>query len=199
MLGLRRGTVRLVPHHTEWARLFLKEKGRLNAALGDRALDIQHVGSTAVPGLDAKPILDIAVAVADMPTVTECVPLLEALGYTYFGDRSGKGDYFFAKGEERSRTHYIHMAEHTGPEWTTMLRFRDYLIANPAARQRYSDLKHGLAQQHAADRQAYTAGKEAFIQAALREASSEVGSPVTVDLKSCLDQRSEIVTHETKT
>ena len=171
MLGLQRGIVKLVPHNTEWARLFVEEKARLNAALGDKALDIQHMGSTSVPGLVAKPILDIAVAVADLPTVTECVPLLEALGYTYFGDRYEKGDYFFAKGSEQSRTHYIHMAEHFSSEWATMLRFRDYLIANPAARQKYSDLKCRLYQQYTSDRKAYTDGKEAFIQSLLREAS----------------------------
>jgi GrpB-like predicted nucleotidyltransferase (UPF0157 family) len=171
MLGLQRGTVRLVPHQTGWARCFAEEQARLNAALGDRARDIQHVGSTAVPGLDAKPILDIAVAVSDLPAITECVPLLEALGYTYFGDRSGKGDYFFAKGEERSRTHSLHMAEHSGSEWAAMLSFRDALIADPTARQRYSDLKHVLSQQHANDRAAYTDGKASFIQSLLREAS----------------------------
>ncbi len=172
MLGLQRGIVRLAPHNTEWARLFAEEKARLKAALGDEALDIQHMGSTSVPGLAAKPILDVAVAVGDIPAIMRCVPLLEALGYIYFGDRSEKGDYFFAKGGAQSRTHYVHMVEHLSPEWVTMLRFRDYLIANPAARQRYSDLKYRLYQRHAEDRKAYTDGKAALIQTLLREASS---------------------------
>ena len=100
------------------------------------------------------------------------MPLLEALGYTYFGDRYEKGDYFFAKGCEQSRTHYVHMVKHLSLEWVTMLRFRDYLIANPAARQRYSDLKYRLYQQHAEDRKSYTDSKATLIQSLLCEASS---------------------------
>ena len=173
MLGLQRGAVRLVPHDAEWAGLFAQEKGRLGAALGDRALDIQHVGSTAVPGLDAKPILDIAVAVADLPTVAECAPLLEALGYEAFGDRSGKGDFFFAKGADEGRTHYLHLAEHAGAEWAAMLRFRDHLRAHPAARRRYAALKRRLCRRHPDDRAAYSDGKAALIQSLLREAASD--------------------------
>ena len=173
MLGLKRGTVKLISHNPEWASLFAEEKARLNTALGERALDIQHMGSTSIPGLVAKPILDIAIAIADVVNITECVPLLEALGYQYFGDRYGKDDFLFVKGNEESRTHHIHMPTHLGLEWTTMLRFRDYLIASPEAQQRYSDLKRRLYRQHSGNRMAYTAGKDAFIECLLREAFSE--------------------------
>lgn len=173
MLGLQRGIVKLVSHHTEWAILFAQEKARLSAVLEDKALDIQHIGSTAVPGLEAKPILDIAVAVAELLVVKECVSMLGPLGYAYFGDREENGDYFFAKGDDQNRTHYLHMVKLSGSEWADCLSFRDYLIANLSARQRYSRLKHLLFQQYANDRQAYTAGKAALIQSLLREASAE--------------------------
>lgn len=171
MLGLQRGIVKLVPHHDGWAQLFAEEKERLSVALGGRARIIQHVGSTSVPDLVAKPVLDIAIAVETLTTIAECVPLLEAIDYTYFGDRSGKGDYLFVKGDERNRTHHLHMAEHTSPEWKTMLRFRDRLIADPVARRRYADLKRRLYEKHSNDRAAYTAGKDAFIEELLREVS----------------------------
>lgn len=171
MLGLQRGSVKLVSHCPHWAHLFTQERSRLRAALGEKVLDIQHIGSTAVPGLDAKPILDIAVAVADLSIVAECVPALKSLGYSYFGDRGEKGDHFFARGAEQHRTHYIHLLLHSGTEWSACLRFRDHLTACPEARQRYSRLKHRLSEQYESDRQSYTEGKAALIQSILREAS----------------------------
>src|SRR5262245_26797835 len=98
MLGLQRGTVRIVPSTPMWATLFQEERARIDHALGALALDIQHIGSTAVPGLAAKPILDIGVAVAAEAAIAACVPLLIALGYTYRGDRGPSEGHFFDLG-----------------------------------------------------------------------------------------------------
>jgi GrpB-like predicted nucleotidyltransferase (UPF0157 family) len=109
MLGLPRGTVQIVPYTPAWAELFEQERASLLTTLGSRALDIQHIGSTAVPGLAAKPILDIGIAVAELAVVPECAPLMEALWYTYRSDREQRGNHLFVKGIEQQRTHYVHM------------------------------------------------------------------------------------------
>lgn len=115
--------------------------------------------------------LDTAFGLTDLANVADCVPQFEEVGYIYFGDRGAKGDFFLAKGDEKKQTHYVHAVQHLGSEWTSCLRFRDCLIANPIARRRYSLLKHTLLEQFASDRKAYTNGKAFLIEALLREAA----------------------------
>lgn len=91
VLGLRRGVVELRPWSPAYPRLFERERDRVLAALGALTLDVQHVGSTSVPGLMAKPVLDLAVAGLGADVMGDCVPPLEALGYEAFGDREGRG------------------------------------------------------------------------------------------------------------
>ena len=164
MLGLRRGAVQLVPYTPAWATLFQAERARLQHALGADALDIQHIGSTAVPGLAAKPILDLGIAVAAESVVAACVPRLTALGYTYRGYRGSDEGHFFDQGPERRLTHYLHMLPIHAPAWWNYLLFRDYLMTHPAVRDAYMRLKQDLASQYADDRAAYTAAKATFIQ-----------------------------------
>jgi GrpB-like predicted nucleotidyltransferase (UPF0157 family) len=164
MLGLQRGTVKLVPSTPEWITLFHTERARLQQALGADALDIQHIGSTAVPGLAAKPILDLGIAVAADTVAAACIPRLTALGYAYRGYRGPDQGYFFDRGCEQHLTHYLHMLTLRDPGWWNYLRFRDYLRAHPAARDAYLRLKQELAAQYAADRAAYSAAKATFVQ-----------------------------------
>jgi GrpB-like predicted nucleotidyltransferase (UPF0157 family) len=171
MLGLRRGAVQVVPYTPTWVTLFLSERARLQYALGADALDIQHIGSTAVPGLAAKPILDLGIAVAAEALVAACVPRLTALGYTYRGYRGSDQGHFFDQGSEQHLTHYLHMLPIGDPGWSNYLRFRDYLIAHPAVRDAYMQLKQDLAAQYAEDRAAYTAAKATFVQRILAVAA----------------------------
>jgi GrpB-like predicted nucleotidyltransferase (UPF0157 family) len=173
MLGLRRGSVQLVPYTPEWITLFEAERVRLYDALGSDALDIQHIGSTAVPGLAAKPILDLGIAVADEAMVTACIPRITALGYTYRGYRGSSQGYFFDLGPEQHLTHYLHLLLIGDLGWRNYLRFRDHLRTHPAARDAYQQLKQNLATRYAADRAAYSAAKTAFIQPILAEDSGE--------------------------
>jgi GrpB-like predicted nucleotidyltransferase (UPF0157 family) len=170
MLGLRRGAVQLVPYTPVWASLFQAERARLQHTLGADALDIQHIGSTAVPGLAAKPILDLGVAVGAESVVTACVPRLTALGYTYRGYRGSDQGHFFDQGPEQHLTHYLHMLLIGEPAWCNYLLFRDYLRADPTARDAYQRLKQDLAAQYAADRAAYSAAKATFVQQILAAA-----------------------------
>lgn len=163
MLGLPRGTVRLIPYTPEWATIFQTERARLQHALGADALDIQHIGSTAVAGLAAKPILDLGIAVAAESVVVVCVPRLTALGYTYHGYRGSGQGHFFDRGPEGRPTQYLHMLLIDDPGWRNYLQFRDYLRTHPAARDAYMQLKQELAAEYAADRAAYSAAKSTFV------------------------------------
>lgn len=174
MIGLQRGTVKLVPYSSEWKRLFAEEEHILRAAIGTYVMDIQHVGSTAVPGLEAKPIIDIAVALQRLEDVEKCIKPLECLGYEYKGDEGHSGRFFFAKGDPSQRTHYIHMVEWNSGSWKNLLRFRDYLRQHKEVANAYAKLKRELARKFQANRDFYTPGKAKFIESVLKMAEGEI-------------------------
>jgi GrpB-like predicted nucleotidyltransferase (UPF0157 family) len=145
MIGLEQGTVRVVSPDDEWPVAFAQERHCLCTRIGHLVLDIQHVGSTAVPGLAAKPIIDVAAAVASPADVQRCRPLLIPLGYIDRSDRGRKGGYVFVK--ERApkvRTHHLHMVTIDDPQWASYLVFRDRLRADAALRAEYASLKRKL-------------------------------------------------------
>ena len=164
-IGLERGAVRLEPHHAAWAERYQEERARLAAALGPRVLDIQHVGSTAIPGLLAKPILDLAIAVTSFEAAAACIAPLEALGYLYRGENGiPRRHYFVLRAPDGETTLvHVHMLEIGSAEWEKHLLFRDYLRAHPEDARAYTALKQGLVEQFRDDRLAYTEGKAAFI------------------------------------
>lgn len=167
-LGLENDTVRLLPYRAEWKDAFAAEQARLWEVLGDAALDVQHVGSTAVPGLSAKAVLDIGVAVRNFDEAFAIVEPLEALGYTYRGEYGISRRHYFVKGSPR--THHLHALEHSSLEWGNHLRFRDHLRAHSEAAAAYETLKLELARRFPRDREAYTGGKHTFIRAILNRA-----------------------------
>lgn len=166
-LGLDRGVVRVVPHRAQWAGLFAEEAARLRSAVGDRLLAIEHTGSTSVPGLAAKPILDLAAGVANLAAAKALFPALAALGYTHKEDPDIPERLYLVKGPPERRTHHLSLAEPGSRFWREHLRFRDLLRADAALAAEYARLKLDLARSHPADRPAYQAGKQAFIDAAL--------------------------------
>ncbi|HSB66638.1 MAG TPA: GrpB family protein [Anaerolineales bacterium] len=167
MLGLEKGQVRLVPYAPEWKLYFEREKAALQEALGSRVLDIQHVGSTSIPGMIAKPIVDIAIAVVDFEEARECVPLVEELGYEYKGEFGIPRRHYFVKGDPR--LFHLHMSEMIGLEWQNTLLFRDYLRHHPAVAEEYALLKQQLAEKYPQDREAYLNGKTDFIEHVLNQ------------------------------
>ena len=167
-IGLARETVLLVEYTETWAACFRAERAEILRALGQLAVDVQHIGSTSVPGLLAKPIIDIAVGVRSLDDVEQAVPVLSALGYEYFGDREGTGEHFFAKGTDHRRTHYLHMAEIESRNWRDYLKFRDSLRADTVLREEYAELKRRLAAEYALCRKLYTDGKANFVRGVLR-------------------------------
>lgn len=169
-LGLHRGAVSLSPYEHVWAELGERECAALQTILGHRAVDVQHVGSTAVEGLDAKPILDVAggLHTAPRPDVGEIVQVMEDGGYEYRGDHGTNGGLLFVRGTDAVRTVHVHMIPFGDTEWTNYIGFRDYLRATPQRRHDYQHLKRELAARHAHERGPYTDAKAAFILDTLR-------------------------------
>jgi GrpB-like predicted nucleotidyltransferase (UPF0157 family) len=154
--------VRLHEYTPLWSELFRIEAAELREALGPSALEIEHVGSTAVPGLVAKPILDIAVAIRTYAIVPSCATALARLGYQYAHWVDLENDYTFEKGVER--THHVHLVEHRSPQWSDYLRFRDALRANAQLARDYERTKMELGARFCSDRAAYTRAKADFIR-----------------------------------
>jgi GrpB-like predicted nucleotidyltransferase (UPF0157 family) len=163
-----REEVAIVPYDPAWPELFRLEKEHLLACLPRELLGrIEHFGSTAVPGLAAKPVVDMLVEIRSADTARErIVPVLESQGYDYFWRPEFDGPPFyhwFIKRDARgARTHHIHMVEAVSRLWDRLL-FRDHLIACPAIAADYAALKRRLAEDHRHDRIAYTKAKSDFI------------------------------------
>lgn len=167
--------VTIVDYNPIWPTLYEEEKARILNAIGHKVVAIEHVGSTAVPGLGGKPIIDIMVAVRRLADVEECTEPLRSINYEYLGERGVPGRRFFRKppGEDRSaRTHHLHMVEQGSDLWEEHLLFRDYLRAHPNVAQKYYELKKALAAKCGSDRSAYAEAKASFIEAVITEAKS---------------------------
>jgi len=166
-LGLERGIVRLVPYTSEWRLEFTRERERLFAALRGTAVAIEHVGSTAVPGLRAKPVLDIMVGLPRVADHERALSPMDALGYRYKGEHGIPGRHYFRLGEPC--THHLHMVSFGREFWLRHLLFRDHLRAHAEVAQAYEAVKLELFARHPKDRPAYQDGKTDFIESVLRE------------------------------
>jgi GrpB-like predicted nucleotidyltransferase (UPF0157 family) len=162
--------VTIVPYDPTWTLMFEREKNHLLTCLpNDLIRRIEHFGSTAIPNMSAKPIVDLLVEVASLEeTKKRIAPILEAQGYDYFW-RPTSGDdtppfyaWFIRRDSKGRRTHHIHMVEREHEHWERLL-FRDYLIENPGIAKEYEVLKLSLADKYPNDRVAYTKGKTEFI------------------------------------
>jgi GrpB-like predicted nucleotidyltransferase (UPF0157 family)/catechol 2,3-dioxygenase-like lactoylglutathione lyase family enzyme len=163
-----------------WPAMFKAEAARLRTILpADLILDIQHYGSTAVPGLDAKPIIDILLATPDLADARAAFPMrLKANGYAFWADNPKIDRLFFVKGLPPSaprRTHHLHVTEPGGELWR-QLSFRDHLRGHPPDARAYAAMKHELAVRHRNDRDAYTNAKADFIHAIMDRASAKEAS-----------------------
>lgn len=168
MLGLKRQTVRLHPHDPDWIARAVQEIKRITAATGLTRERVQHVGSTAVPGLPAKPILDIDIGLLAKEDVEEIVSKLVALGFIDRGRREGGiGRLLVWEISPDVRTIHIHVIPLDSVWWKRDLAFRDALRDGQELRERYADLKTELASRHGSNRAEYRHQKNPFIVAAL--------------------------------
>jgi GrpB-like predicted nucleotidyltransferase (UPF0157 family) len=162
--------VAVVPYHSDWPRMFELEKNHLFSCLPhDLLRRIEHFGSTAVPNLSSKPIIDMLVEVTSLEeTKNRIVPILTFQGYEYFWRPTWGDDvppyyaWFIKRDSQGHRTHHIHMVEHDFEHWDRLL-FRDYLIEHPDSVKEYEIIKVRLAENFPNDRVTYTEAKTEFI------------------------------------
>lgn len=162
MIGLGKGELRIIDYCAEWGRFFEEEASRIRGAVGEHILDIQHIGSTAIPGMVAKPIIDVMAAVTSFEAARPCVPLLEAIGYVYRGEGGISRRHYFVRGEPRM--YHLSLFEAGSWDWQRHLRFRDRLRADDKLAKEYAELKMRLCAEHAENREAYQKAKVPFIE-----------------------------------
>ena len=183
-LGIPRHSAVVEPYDPDWPVLFEEERRLIMAAVGHIVAGVHHVGSTSIPGMPAKPILDIAVLLREFEDGERCIEPMESIGYFHKGvdEVDIPNDRFFLRGHppregcadsEEIRTHVLHMYTLDSPIRRNHFAFRDYLIAHPEVAAEYARLKLILADKHSDDRTAYSAGKGSFIREVLAKAAEE--------------------------
>jgi len=169
--------VEIVPYTDEWPRRFRLLSGSMRAALGNTALRIDHIGSTSVPGLAAKPIVDMQISVADFEPLEAFRLPLEGLGYVFRADNPERTKRYFREPLGEPRTH-IHVRQRGSWAELFALLYRDYMRSNADEAERYADIKRMLAEKHRNDQPAYTDAKEPYLWELMRRAdrwSQDVG------------------------
>lgn len=165
--------IRVVAYDPAWPGLFEQERALLEPVLRPwLAGPIEHVGSTAVPGLAAKPVIDIMAAVRDLPSSLDARAAVAPLGYVYFPYRPD-AMHWFCKPSPARRTHHLHLVPAGSALWRERLLFRDYLRRSAATAAEYAALKRALAERNRSDREAYTEAKSDFVRAVLERAARE--------------------------
>ena len=176
MIGLKRGTVKLVSHDSKWAELFEEEQQLLIDTFGGTIIAIEHVGSTAIPGIPTKPIIDINIGVRSLEVALGMKDRFEEIGYEHRPFVPGhtfedlKAQELYAKGPDAKRTHYVHVTVYGSDFWNRALLFRDYLRCNTNRAKEYANLKEKLAQEYPEDRRSYSMNKAQFIIQTLKMA-----------------------------
>jgi GrpB-like predicted nucleotidyltransferase (UPF0157 family) len=168
-LTLRPDAVVIEPYSAEWPGLFRELAGALRRALGDAAIRIDHIGSTAVPGLAAKPIIDVQISVRQLEPVESYGLALVHLGYRFRPDNDDPSRRYFREGSGRRRTH-VHVRQAGSPDEQRTLLFRDYLRADRDEMRRYEGAKRRLATQYRHRRRAYVDAKGVIIEKMLQRA-----------------------------
>lgn len=161
--------VKVVAYDPKWPALFELERAVLEQALAPWLVGtIEHIGSTAVPGLSATPVIDIMVPVRTLVGSEAAIGLLERKHDYHYWPYKSRVMHWLCKPGDRHRTHHLHLVPAGSPLLHEQLAFRDALRADPEMQRRYADLKHRLSEKHPEDREAYTHGKAPFVAAELR-------------------------------
>lgn len=169
-------SINIVDHDPAWAVAFEQEAGALAGVFGNHLRGIHHIGSTSVPRLCAKPIIDILIVVNETGTINAFNPAMEALGYRPRGEcldatiPGTPGRFYFSKDRNGTRTHQVHVCAEGHPEIADKLAFRDYLRTHPSEAAAYGQIKQRLALAHYADNIGYMLGKDAFVKSLLTAA-----------------------------
>jgi GrpB-like predicted nucleotidyltransferase (UPF0157 family) len=169
--------VTIVDYNAQWREMFKQERARIMEAVGAHLIALEHIGSTSVPGLDAKAIIDMMAGVMTLDVYRRCVEPLSALGYEYVPDYEDElpERRYFRRRVDGIATHHLHMVVINGPFWERHILFRDYLRAHRDVARQYARLKRDLAAQYGTDRRAYNAAKTEFITSIEKRAFAERG------------------------
>ncbi|WP_067841748.1 GrpB family protein [Amphibacillus sediminis] len=170
---MTKSIVNLSEYNPNWEKQFEYEKNRIIDVLGDKVVGIEHIGSTSIKGLTAKPIIDIIVGVQNLDKVTNFVSPLSEIEYEYVPKPELKDRRFFRKGLWGQGTSHLHICEFNSSEWIEKLVFRDYLRLHPQVAEEYASLKKKLASIYQFDRMTYTMKKEPFIKTVIERAKRE--------------------------
>jgi GrpB-like predicted nucleotidyltransferase (UPF0157 family) len=165
-------TIEVVPYNPAWQKNYQEEAARLRPVFGSFLVELYHVGSTSIPGIFAKPIIDILAVVVDLAPMAEIELQLARLDYLARGEAGIPGRHFFLKPSLDVRTHHLHVFGAGHPEVDRHLVFRDYLRAHPQEAAGYSNLKQDLAREFTTDPPAYTDAKGPYILSVLDKAAS---------------------------
>lgn len=169
--------VRLVDYDPSWVILYEEERRRVLKVAGNLIVRVEHIGSTAVPNLGAKPVIDMMVAVSSLSDAEKCIEPLQEIGYEYRpqGEVFFPERRYFRKGRPPREQHYhLHMVELESGFWKRHLLFRDYLRTHPEAAQEYFELKKRLASKYGSDREGYTEAKTSFIESIVAKANENL-------------------------
>lgn len=167
--------IELANHNPKWSSKAKTEIAHIKSTLGnDFIIDIQHIGSTAIPNIKSKPIIDIMIGVTSFDNMEKkLIKPLEAIGYLFWKNNPDKERLFFVKGLPplgKKRTHHIHITKHNSATWDQHIFFRNYLTKHPSTAKAYETLKITLASKYQQDRESYTQKKESFIKQVLHNA-----------------------------
>jgi GrpB-like predicted nucleotidyltransferase (UPF0157 family) len=165
--------VRIADYDSRWASMFEEARSEIVGRCGALVVGVEHVGSTSVPGLGAKPIIDIMAAVERLDDARALVEPLAAIGFEFVPKNDFPDRRFFRRGLRGAGTHHLHVVERGSWEWRRHLLFRDHLRAHPERAAEYERLKRALAAEHGPDRGAYTDAKTPFIESVVERALAE--------------------------
>ena len=155
--------VEVVPYNHQWPQMFEDEASKIKTIMNEIMVEIDHIGSTSIPGMSAKPVIDILVEVNSIEKVDSYNQEMMDLGYDPKGENGIPNRRYFSKGGD-NRTHHVHIFQSGNPEIARHLQFRDYLTAHPEDANLYSELKQSLAKQYPADIEQYILGKDKLVK-----------------------------------
>lgn len=168
MIGLKLGTVKLSHYTSLWQKRYRAEARRLIRYTAGAGYQLEHIGSTAVHGLDAKPIIDLAMMIPSLHHLARWIEKLEAAGYYYKGEYGLPGRHFFTRGTPV--THHLHLVAKGSEHWMNWIVFRDFLRTHPEEAEKYNTLKQALAKKYSHNRDAYTKAKTPLVTQILAKA-----------------------------
>lgn len=166
-LGLAHGHNVLKKHESRWKTLFEEERARLTDLLGNKIIDIQHIGSTCIPNIQAKPIIDIAIGVQEYTLADSIQEEMASIGYDYPGDIGIPEHRIFGR-DPNKRKFLVHIIKYQGTNWNNLIAFRDKLLKEPTLALQYEAVKIKAINQYPTGRAEYTDFKSQFVEQALK-------------------------------